>query len=59
MLPTIINGKEVTKKEANEHYKKTGEHLGIFKNKEEADKYDKRLHARMGWIGESNKWGKK
>ena len=56
LLPTIINGKEVSKKEAVEHYKKSGEHLGIFKNKELADKYDKQLHERMGWIGATNKW---
>lgn len=59
LLPTIINGKEVSVKKATDHYLKTGEHLGIFKNREEADKYDKQLHERMGWIGESNKWDKK
>lgn len=56
LLPTIINGKEVSVKEATEHYKNTGEHLGVFKTKEEADKYDKQLHERMGWLGETNKW---
>lgn len=59
LLPTIINGKEVTAKVAKEHYLKTGEHLGIFKNQQDADKYDKQLHTRMGWLGESNKWDKK
>lgn len=56
LLPTIINGKQVSVKEATEHYKKTGEHLGVFKNQKDADKYDKQLHARMGWLGETNKW---
>lgn len=56
LLPTIINGKEVTNKEAVAHYKKTGEHLGVFKTREQADKYDKQLHERMGWMGETNKW---
>lgn len=59
LLPTIINGEEYSNKEAIEHYKKTHEHLGIFKNKQDADKYDKQLHERMGWLGASNKWGKK
>jgi len=59
LLPKIINGKEVSVKEATDHYLKTGEHLGIFKNKEDADKYDKDLHIRMGWLGEANKWGGK
>ena len=56
LLPTIIDGKEVKPKEAIEHFKKTGEHMGIFKTRAEADKYDKQLHERMGWKGESNKW---
>ncbi|HWI50089.1 MAG TPA: hypothetical protein VNU45_17910 [Rummeliibacillus sp.] len=56
LLPTIINGKEVSVKEATEHYKKTGEHLGIFENRQDADKYDKQMHERHGWIGKSNKW---
>lgn len=59
LLPTIINGKEVSVKQATDHYLKTGEHLGIFKNKEDANKYDKQLHERMGWIGEANKWDEK
>jgi hypothetical protein len=58
LLPTIINGKEVSRKKAIEHYKKSGDHLGIFKTKEQADSYDKKLHERMGWIGSSNKWSK-
>lgn len=59
LLPTIINGKNVTNKEATEHFKKTHEHLGIFKTREEANKYDKQLHERMGWLGASNKWDEK
>ena len=59
LIPTIINGETYSNKEAIEHYKKTHEHLGVFKNKEDADKYDEQLHKRMGWIGEANKWGKK
>lgn len=59
LLPTIINGKEVSKKEAVNHYLKTGEHLGVFKNQEQADKYDEQLHIRHGWIGKENKWDKK
>lgn len=59
LLPTIINGHEVSKKEAFEHFKKTKEHMGIFNSEKEADKYDEQLHRRMNWIGEANKWGKK
>jgi hypothetical protein len=56
LLPTIINGKEVSAKDATEHYLKTGQHMGIFKTRKEADKYDKQLHERMGWSGDANKW---
>lgn len=56
LLPTIINGKKVSPKEAFSHFKKTGEHMGIFKTRKEADLYDKQLHERMGWNGEGNKW---
>jgi hypothetical protein len=58
LIPQIVNGKLLSKKEAIEHYKDTQEHLGIFKNEKEADEYDKQLHIRHGWIGEMNKWGK-
>lgn len=59
LLPTIINGEKVSKKEAFEHFKKTHQHMGIFNSEKEADKYDEELHKRMGWNGEGNKWGKK
>lgn len=59
LLPTIINGVVVSPTEAKKHYIKTGEHMGIFKTREEADKYDEQLHQRMGWAGSSNKWGNK
>jgi len=56
LLPTIVNGEAVTNKEAIDYYHATGEHLGIFKDDESAQQYDKQLHTRMGMIGESNKW---
>lgn len=59
LLPTIVNGKELTPKQATEHYLKTGEHLGIFKTQAQADKYDEDMHRRMGWLGKKNKWGNK
>jgi hypothetical protein len=54
LLPLIINEKEVSTKKAIEHYKKTGEHFGIFKNKDEASKYKTELHKRLGLIESSN-----
>ena len=47
LLPTIINGRPVTNKEAVGHYLATGEHLGIFETEEEATDYAKRLHEQQ------------
>jgi hypothetical protein len=46
LLPQIINGKKVSKQEAIDHYKNTGEHLGIFKDAKTATKYAESLHNR-------------
>lgn len=44
LIPTIVNGKAVSAKEALDHYNKTGEHLGKFSTQEAATKYAKSLH---------------
>lgn len=49
LLPTIINGKAVSNKEAITYYHKTGKHLGIFSSEKEAESYDKKLHKEQGW----------
>ena len=51
LVPSIINGKEVSPKEAWDHYLKTKEHMGIFKDEATALKYNTDLHDAMGWIG--------
>lgn len=56
LLPTIVNGKRVSEKEAFNHFKETGEHMGIFSTRAAADKFDEQLHQDKGWIGERNKW---
>lgn len=56
LLPTVINGKIVSNQEAVEHYKKTGEHMGKFKDEEAANEYDKIIHQQLGWTGKKNKW---
>lgn len=43
-IPTVINGKVVSNNEAIEHYRRTGEHLGIFTNEKDAIDYAQRLH---------------
>lgn len=44
LVPTVIDGKRLSEKEAIEHYKKTGEHLGKFRDAESADAYANKLH---------------
>jgi len=44
LLPTVINGKFVTDKEAIDNYLKTGQHLGKFNNIQDAEDYATQLH---------------
>lgn len=46
LIPRVINGKLVSPGEAIDHFKKTGEHLGIFKNIDSANTYAEALHNR-------------
>lgn len=56
LLPTIVNGKVLSNQDAIQHYLNTGEHMGIFKTSQDADKYDEQLHNMMGWTGPNNVW---
>ncbi len=44
LIPQIVDGQMLTKEQAIEHYRKTGEHFGKFKTWQEADKYAEALH---------------
>ena len=44
VLPTVVGGKVVSNQEAIDHFKQTGEHLGVFGKPEDADAYAQRLH---------------
>ena len=44
LLPSVVNGRIVSEKEAIDHYIKTGEHLGKFDTPDNATKYAKQLH---------------
>jgi hypothetical protein len=46
LLPQIVNGKLLSKEEAIEHYRKTGEHMGKFKDAASADAYAAKVHNR-------------
>lgn len=44
VLPTVVGGRVVSNKEAIDHFKQTGEHLGAFSTLEDAERYSQRLH---------------
>lgn len=46
LIPTVIDGRLVTDDEAIAHYKRTGQHLGIFDNPRDATAYAESLHRR-------------
>jgi hypothetical protein len=47
LIPTVVGGKIVTDQQAIEHYKQTGEHLGIFASPKIADAYANKIHKRF------------
>lgn len=47
-IPTVINGKVVSDKEAVNHYRKTKKHLGKYKSREERDAAAKQLSIDQG-----------
>lgn len=57
LLPTIgDDGRVMSNKEAVEHYKQTGKHLGIFKTESDANRFDEIMHKENGWVGSHNIW---
>lgn len=47
LIPQIVNGKLLTQQEAVEHFRKTGEHFGIFDTPANADLFSTDLHNRQ------------
>lgn len=50
LLPRVIDGKTVSTDAAIEHYKKTGEHLGMFDTPEHASAYAQKFHENQAAI---------
>ncbi len=44
LVPTVVDGKQLTPTEAIRRYRQTGEHLGKFSSPETADRYAETLH---------------
>lgn len=47
LIPTVVGNKIVPNDEAIAHYKKTGEHLGIFDSEGAANVYGQKLHKQQ------------
>jgi len=47
IIPTVINGKQMSRQYAKAYYKKTGEHLGKYGTPEEANDMANRIHLRQ------------
>lgn len=44
LLPTVVNGGLVSSQAAIAHWRQTGQHLGVFKNEAQANRYSIALH---------------
>lgn len=47
IIPTVVNGRQLTEEEAIRHYEQTGENLGAFSSPDAAEKYAESLHNRQ------------
>lgn len=56
LIPQVVNGQLLTKREAIAHFNKTGQHLGVFASPEAADAYAQALHnAQAQYINSGQK----
>jgi hypothetical protein len=44
LIPTVVGDKVVSNSEAYQHFRRTGEHLGIFRTEQDAEEYAQALH---------------
>ncbi len=58
LIPTVVNGRVVSMKEAIDHYFKTGQNLGSFSSAAAANAYAQRLHEQQASIYRSGFSGK-
>lgn len=47
LIPTVVNGRQLSEQQAIDHYMATGEFLGMFKTPQAADQYAEALHLRQ------------
>ena len=47
LIPTVVGNRVVSDQEAVDHYRKTGQNLGVFDNETDADAYAQQLHEQQ------------
>ena len=47
VIPTVVNGQQLTPEQAIQYYEQTGQHLGTFATPADAEKYAEMLHRRQ------------
>jgi hypothetical protein len=47
VIPTVVNGRQLTEDQAIEHFYRTGQHLGVFATPQDAERYAQALHLRQ------------
>jgi hypothetical protein len=50
VIPSIVNGRLLSPDDAYTHYKQTGEHIGRFRNPEEATRFSDMLSHLQNWF---------
>jgi hypothetical protein len=50
IIPTVVNGQQLTEEQAWDHYFKTGENLGSFQTPQQAEEYAQRIHERQAEV---------
>jgi hypothetical protein len=48
LIPTVVNGRQVSTSEAIAEFDRTGQHLGVFRDAAAAQRFAGRLHASVG-----------
>ena len=52
LIPTVVNGRQLTPRQAINRYKKTGYHMGKFKTIAQAEKYAKDRTAKYNMLAD-------
>jgi len=55
LIPTVVNGQQLSEEDAIKHFEQTGENLGVFADPSAAEKYAEMLHNRQANYYKANR----